>query len=175
MSKIKRSVRLFFLRPHSHLFIWRQWSVQKENFLWSRQREEVARPAASRRLDSPHLLCSHEAAHPLFKRSPHTQNPPISFFIFSKFLRLCSNIDIKRLRASELGLGLKAPSRRAPGSSAFSPEKKTLQGPFTMPIQQRGDTVADGLFKCPFKRGERVWENSAWRFWLHVELFWLAV
>lgn len=53
----------------------------------------------------------------------HIQNPPISFFIFSKFLWLFSNIDIKRLRAPELRLGWKAPSRSAPGSSAFNLEK----------------------------------------------------
>lgn len=63
----------------------------------------------------------------------HIQNPPISFFIFSNFLWLCSNIDIKRLWAPELELGWKAPSHTAQGRSAFN-LKEILQGPFTMAI-----------------------------------------
>lgn len=113
---------------------------------------------------------------------PHThiQNPPISFFIFSKFLWLCSNIDIKKKKkrppAPEPGLGWKAPSRSAQGELSGQPrekkKKKRLQGPFTVAIQQRGDTVADVLFKCLFKRGDSACERiQPWRFGLHVELF----
>lgn len=112
---------------------------------------------------------------------PHThiQNPPISFFIFSKFLWLCSNIDIKKKKKDRQllspGWDGRHPAVVHRGSSAANlgkKKKKRLQGPFTVAIQQRGDTVADVLFKCLFKRGDSACERiQPWRFGLHVELF----
>lgn len=72
---------------------------------------------------------------------PHThiQNPPISFFIFSKFLWLCSNIDIKKKKkrppAPEPGLGWKAPSRSAQGELSGQPREKKKKKDYKVLLQ----------------------------------------
>lgn len=135
----KRRVRLLFSAFTFSSLHFKAVKCLKEMLL-SRGRQEVAWPAASRRLDSLRPLC---------KRSPHKHKP--TDFIFH-FQQISLAYWYKRVLARELRLGWKAPSRSALAAQWSTSkkkkkeeERKRLQGPFNLPVRQRGDTVADEL------------------------------
>lgn len=72
---------------------------------------------------------------------PHThiQNPPISFFIFSKFLWLCSNIDIKKKKKDRRllspGWDGRHPAVVHRGSSAVNLGKKKKKKDYKVLLQ----------------------------------------
>lgn len=90
--------------------------------------------------------------------APHTNtNPPISFFIFSKFLW---HIDIKHC-----WLGWEAPSRSAPGCSVVNlrkkrkKERKRKRKIANCPSGREVTRWQTSCFKCVLKRCDRVCEG----------------
>lgn len=108
--------------------------------LLSRGRQEVAWPAASRRLDSPRPLC---------RRSPHKHKP--TDFIFH-FQQISLAYWCKRLLAPELRLGWKAPSRCASGCSVVNLQKGGRK--------RKKEKDCKVLLNCQYGREVTRWQTS---------------